>query len=278
MRKKNILGLVGSYRKGGNTETVVKAIAEKMGKEWELSLVRLPKLKISPCKGCYACLLPDKQCNLKDDMAWLLECIDQADTIIFAAPNYALAPVGIVKMISDRAIQAFGYYERFKNKRTAVALTLGKEDYRGYAEMALVAQAGPLGLKVVNLHSFYGTHPGEAAMAEDFQEKIQDMADSLVSEDYEKAVEPHRCPRCFSDLFRIHPQGLECAVCKALAKKEGDALNFFYYHPEFTDEGRLEHMRWLMMKKEEYPSLKNRLKEIQARYKKGHWLSPSSHK
>ncbi len=275
LSKKKILGLVGSYRKSGNTETVVKATAEKMGNDWQLSLIRLPKLKISPCKGCYACLLPDKQCNIKDDMAWLLECINGADTIIFAAPNYALAPVGIIKMISDRTMQALGYYESFKNKRTAVALTLGKEDYRGYADMALVAQAAPLGLKVVNLHSFYGTHPGETAMADDFQEKIQDMADSLVSEDYEKPVEPNRCPRCFSDLFRVHPQGLECAVCKALARQEGDTLNFFYFHPEFTEEGRMEHMKWLLMKKEEYPRLKDRLKEIQNRYTGGQWLSPS---
>ncbi len=275
MAKKKVLGIVASYRKKGNCEIVVKAVAEKMGDDWELSLIRLPGLNIYPCKGCYACLLPGKKCNLQDDMDWLLERISEADSVIFTAPNYIMAPVGIVKMLSDRAIQAFGYYEEFKKKKAAVALTLGKDDYRGYADTALVSQVGTLGVEVVNLQLFYGTHPGEAALADEFGEKIQDMANSLIKQDYEKKAQPDRCPRCFSDLFRIHPDGLECAVCKALAKREGDSLNFFYYHPEFSEEGRMEHMKWLLMKKEEYPSLKDRLKEIQNHYSEGSWLLPS---
>ena len=276
MGKKKVLGIVASYRKIGNTEVVVKAVAGQMGSDWDLSLIRLPKLRIKPCKGCYACLLPGKECNLKDDVSWLFAQIFEADAVIFAAPNYVLAPVGMVKMLADRAIQASGHYEAFKNKRAVVALTLGKEDYRGYADMALIAQVGALGLNVVNLHSFYGTHPGETAMTPDFQEKIQDMSAALLSPDYQKDQEPTRCPRCFSDLFRLRPQGWECALCKALATQEGGNLNFFHFHHEFTEEGRIEHMQWLLMKKEEYPRLKDQLKKIQNNYKEGHWLKPST--
>jgi len=276
MEKKKLLGLVASYRKIGNTEVVVKAIAEQMGSDWDLSLIRLPKLRIKPCKGCYACLLPGKECRIKDDVSWIFTQLLKADAVIFSAPNYVLAPVGIVKMLADRAIQASCHYEAFKNKPTVVALTLGKEDYRGYADTALVAQVGALGLNVVNLHSFYGTHPGETAMAPDFQEKIQDMSKALLAPDYEKTQEARRCPRCFSDLFRLRQEGWECALCKALATQEGEKLNFFHFHHEFTDEGRIEHMRWLLMKKEEYPRIKRTLKEIQNRYKEGHWLKPSS--
>jgi len=276
MGKKTVLGIVASYRKIGNTEVVVKAVAEQMGEGWDLSLIRLPKLSIEPCKGCYACLLPGKECNLKDDVSWLLTQLLEADALIFAAPNYVMAPVGIVKMLADRALQASVHYEAFRQKRTVVALTLGKEDYRGYADMALAAQIAALGLNVVNLHSFFGTHPGETAMEADFQEKIEDLSQALLDPDYQKAQEAGRCPRCFSDLFRLRSQGWECALCKALAKQEGETLNFFHFHREFTDEGRIEHMQWLLMKKEEYPRLKNQLQEIQNRYKEGHWLKPSS--
>ena len=105
MKKKKLLGIVGSYRNLGNCEIVVKSVAEKLGNDWELAMVSLPRLRIEPCKGCYVCLLPDKKCNIKDDVQWLLEQMADADAIIFTAPNYVLGPVGIVKMLADRALQ-----------------------------------------------------------------------------------------------------------------------------------------------------------------------------
>ncbi len=276
MNTKKVLGIVASCRKLGNTEIAVKSIAEKMGSDWELSLIRLPKLSILPCKGCYACLLPGKHCQLGDDVDWLLKSIDQADAIIFGAPNYTLAPVGIVKMLADRSIQAFGFYEQFRKKKTAVILTLGREEYRGYADTALAAQVATLGLDIVSLEYFYGTHPGEVGLAEDFEKRVHLIAAALVSPDFERLTPPGRCPVCLSDLFRVHPEGLECAICKALAKQQGESLDFFFFHPEFTEEGRFEHMNWLLMKKEEYPRIKDRLKRIQDRYQQGNWLLPSS--
>jgi NAD(P)H-dependent FMN reductase len=245
-----------------------------MGEDWELSLVRLPKLSILPCKGCYACLLPDKECNLEDDVTWLLQQINEADAVIFSAPNYALAPVGIVKMLADRALQAAAYYEQFRKKRTTVALTLGREEYRGYADTALAAQVAALGLDVAALEYFYGTHPGEAATAADFEGKVARLVSALIDPDFNGSVSPERCPLCFSDLFRIRPEGLECAVCKALATLEEGTLRFFSFHSEFSEEGRREHMNWLLMKKEEYPRIRGRLKQVQDKYRQGKWISP----
>ena len=275
MGKKKILGIVASCRITGNCEIIVKAVAEKMGDGFELSLVRLPKLKIYPCKGCYACLLPDGKCGLKDDVYWLIDRMRESDSVVYAAPNYTLAPVGIVKMLSDRAIQTSLYLDELKNKRTAVALTLGKEDYRGYADTALASQVRTLGLDVVSLHSFIGTHPGEAAIDGDFEKKISEMAEALRDVNYKSDPGPDRCPRCFSDLFRLRDGALECAVCKSRARQKDGALDFYFYHSEFTEEGRKEHMKWLLMKKMEYPALKDRLKKIQDGYRWGNWISPA---
>jgi hypothetical protein len=101
------------------------------------------------------------------------------------------------------------------------------------------------------------------------------MADALLDDHYKNDTRPNRCPECFSDLFRMRGEALECAVCKSLAKQKGDALDFYFFHPEFTEEGRKEHMKWLLMKKEEYPALKERLKKIQDGYRQGNWLSPA---
>ena len=276
MPAKEVLGIVASYRKVGNCEIAVKAVAERMGDGWELSLVRLPKLEVLPCKGCYVCLLPGMGCNLEDDMEWLLRQIEEADAVVFAAPNYTLGPVGMVKMLSDRALQAVKYSATFRKKPTAVILTLGKEDYRGYSDTALNSQVRTLGLNVVALEHFYCTHPGEIAMADDFVQRVQGLANRLTAGTPAGNVSPDRCPRCFSDLFRVRPEGLECGVCKAQARFENGSLNFFYYHPMFTDEGRKEHFEWLLMKKAEYSSIKDRLREIQDSYREGVWVSPEA--
>jgi len=272
---KKLLGIVASYRKVGNCEIVVKALGGRLGEEWEVSLVRLPRLSIKPCKGCYACLLPGVECTIKDDMEWLFDRMREADAIVVAAPDYILGPVGMVKMLTDRTLQGSKDFELFQEKRTAVALTLGREDYRGYADTALVSQVAGLGLNVVGLELFYGTHPGEVALVEDFDGKIARLADALVSDVSTEERNPNRCPVCRSDLFRLRPDGFECAICKSMAKLEGDRLQFFSFHPAFTKEGQVEHLAWVLGKKEEYPLLKDRLKAIQDRYRGGRWLHPT---
>ncbi len=272
---KTVLGLIASYRKLGNSEIVTKAVARQMGEEWRLSLIRLPKLNISPCRGCYACLIPDKTCLIKDDMAWLLEQIKQADAVVMAAPNYALGPVGIVKMISDRVLQAVHYYFSFKQIPTAVILTLGLEKYNGIAQTALCVQTASLGLNVVHVESFLGTHPGEAGLDDAFAEKTRAIAQFLKTSEEAKTAVPHQCPRCFSDLFRPHSDGgLECAVCKSLARQNGRALDFYYFDPEFTEEGQMKHMQWLLGKKMEYETLKEQLQGIRENFREGQWTSP----
>jgi multimeric flavodoxin WrbA len=274
MNKKKLLGIVASYRKAGNGEIVAKSVAERLGDGWELSLINLPRLRSDPCKGCYVCLLPGKKCMIKDDVEWILERFVEADAIIYTAPDYILGPVAIVKMLTDRALQTYGLHSELGKKKTAVALTLGREDYRGYADTALAAQVHGLGLNVVSLENFYGTHPGEVVLAEDYGEKIATLAESLESDTFEHKVSPNRCPRCFSDLFRIRDGYFECAVCRSKAKLEEEELRFVEFGGQFTDEGRKEHGEWLVMKKLEYMEIKDKLKVIQDRYRGGTWLKP----
>lgn len=273
MAGKKLLGLIASYRRLGNAEIAVKAVAEQM-EGWELSMIRLSQLTILPCKGCYACLLPGIKCNLKDDMDWLLERMAEADAILVAAPNYVLGPVGIMKMMADRALQAGPYCDRLNATKTAVILTLGREDYRGYADTALVAQVSALGMNVSAVELLYGTHPGEIALMSDFDEKIARLRRSLIDDAATLPQAGNRCPRCHSDLFRVREGGLECALCKSLARQEGERLDFYYFHPEFGEEGKKEHMQWLLGKKEEYLKIKEKLGAIQNRYREGNWLKP----
>ena len=47
-----IVVLVGSVRKGGNTELLARAFAEGAGKRHEVELVSVADYSIHPCTGC----------------------------------------------------------------------------------------------------------------------------------------------------------------------------------------------------------------------------------
>jgi len=65
---KKILGIIGSPRKPGNCEIMVKTVSRHIPEEHELRLLRLADFDLRPCKGCYRCLMKDKTCILKDDI------------------------------------------------------------------------------------------------------------------------------------------------------------------------------------------------------------------
>ena len=272
--KKKLLGVIGSYRKIGNSEIVAKAIAARLGDGWELSLVRLPLLEVKPCKGCYACLMPGVTCTIDDDVEWLIGRMLEADALVFAMPDYLLGPIGMMKMLADRGLQFVSRAEALMKKPAVAALTLGKEDYRGYADTALISQVSALELQMRRCELFYGTHPAEIVLSDDFRGKIEILSRALTADTPPEQDKPDRCPRCGSDLFRLRGEHLECALCKSLARLEKGALEFFHFHPEFTPEGRTEHMNWLVMKKEEYGRIRERLNEIREDYKGGNWLTP----
>lgn len=96
------LGLSGSPRRGGNSETLLDqalAAAGEAGAQTEK--VVLSAHRLSPCLGCGAC---EKQgiCIQKDDMQELYEKIAEADAIILASPIYFYSVTAWAKVAIDR--------------------------------------------------------------------------------------------------------------------------------------------------------------------------------
>jgi multimeric flavodoxin WrbA len=97
------IGIVGSPRKGGNTETLtghaLQAIAEE-GLETEL--VRLAGLDIRPCTACMACKGDREWCPIEDDLLPIYEKMKVADAIIIGSPVYFGSASGLVKAFTER--------------------------------------------------------------------------------------------------------------------------------------------------------------------------------
>ena len=97
-----VLGIVGSPRKGGNTETLVDAAlagAEEAGAQVEK--VRLRDLEIAPCLACDACQRTGA-CAQEDDMVGLLANMQASPVWVLGTPVYWWGPTAQFKAFLDR--------------------------------------------------------------------------------------------------------------------------------------------------------------------------------
>lgn len=111
-----VLALVGSYRKNGNTDILVKEVIKGVESEnIDVKYIFLGTLNIGDCKGCEGCK-ETYRCVIKDDMEKLYPLILEADGIILGSPTYFYNVTGVVKNFLNR----FYCYELFDNDDRSV--------------------------------------------------------------------------------------------------------------------------------------------------------------
>ena len=97
-----IVGILGSMRKGGNTEVLLDAALEEAGKAGAVvGKIPLRDKSIAPCDGCQACVQTGV-CIVDDDARWVLDEMLSADGIIWATPVYFWSMSGQTKTLMDR--------------------------------------------------------------------------------------------------------------------------------------------------------------------------------
>jgi multimeric flavodoxin WrbA len=118
-----VLGIVGSPRISGNTETLVDEIlsgAEEAGASIEK--VILNKLEIKPCQACNSCYKTGK-CAQEDDMEGLLDTMLGSDLWILGTPVYWWGPTAQFKAFLDRWYHP--KHQEFKGKKAIIVVPLG---------------------------------------------------------------------------------------------------------------------------------------------------------
>lgn len=101
----NVLAVLASPRKGGNTEILVDEIlkgAELKGHIAEK--VRLYDYDILPCLDCRGCKRASSgyTCALSDEMVKIYTRLEEADLIILGTPIYWYGPTAKMKLFIDR--------------------------------------------------------------------------------------------------------------------------------------------------------------------------------
>ena len=100
----NVLAIVGSPRKGGNTDILVDRViqgAKSQRPDVSVTKIYVNDLGLEPCRGDVSCRKTGK-CVISDDMARILEMIEQADALILGSPLYRGYLPGQMKVLLDR--------------------------------------------------------------------------------------------------------------------------------------------------------------------------------
>jgi len=98
-----VLGISGSPRRHGNTETLLDSFldgAKAAGASVEK--VVLKEINYSPCRGCNACHKTG-ECIVKDDAPGVYDRILAADIVAVASPIYSMGITAQLKGFIDRA-------------------------------------------------------------------------------------------------------------------------------------------------------------------------------
>lgn len=131
MEKVNILIVIGSSRKNGNTDQLASAFqhgAETAGHRIER--IFLGDKTVNGCRGCNACRYA-KPCVLKDDFPAMVPAIRNADLIVFASPLYFWTISARLKAFIERfyclaeedSHPPMGRYEKYPVKDCALLMS-----------------------------------------------------------------------------------------------------------------------------------------------------------
>ena len=131
INRRQVLGIVGSPRRGGNTEIMVDEVlrgAEEAGAE--VRKVILSDLDIAPCDACMACETTG-ECTIADDMEGLLKQMEQSDVWVLGTPVYWWGPSAQFKTFVDRWFsKVFGPQDKaiFRGRRVILVIPMGEAD------------------------------------------------------------------------------------------------------------------------------------------------------
>jgi multimeric flavodoxin WrbA len=272
---KMLLGIIGSPRKMGNCELMVKQIAAATPGSPRLSMVRLVEKDIRPCKACYRCLTGD--CPHQDDFERVFQAVLDADAVIVTAPAYLRGTHSSLQRFLDRGLQAYRHVDALYGKPAVAVATAGVQDGEGSALLGVENFIRQLGLSLKGRAVVRATFPGDAIVFEEGGSAARRLADALVSKDA-YAPEGVACPECKGTYFEFRGTDtiycLSCGGTGTLSTEGGNVRPVIGppAHSWRTKEDMASHGKWLIAQRDEFLRQRERLKEAVKPYLGGDFI------
>jgi multimeric flavodoxin WrbA len=284
-----VLGIVGSARRWGNSELMVRqALEGALAEGATARMIRLTSLQLESCTGCMRCVLGGKSCPLEDDMAWLVGAIQAADGLVLAAPTYFLGPAAVIKLVLDRLLMVTGRMESdLPAPRPAVTIaTAGLEHWRGVTLPYLNAMVGAFGYRTIESLNAIAPGPGEVLLDDELMARTRTAGRRLGRGELEPSpAPPNVCPTCHCDSFTLRGDRAVCPICgrEALVVPSGDTIALCFDRVSgtshrWTPDALRRHMsEWVMATGPRFMDLRSEIKARRRAHRKVDigWLCPA---
>lgn len=177
-----VLGILGSPRKGGNTE---KLLDEALMGAWdsgaEVEKISVGDMKIAPCDACDACLKTGR-CTIQDDMLPIYDMLLDYDAIVLASPIFFYGLTAQVKALVDRCQalwhRKYTLRKRPKTKKGLFISTAGGQGEKVFegAKLSVKYFFDTMGVVSFDSLLYTGTDPKRALI--DFSYALNSAYDS----------------------------------------------------------------------------------------------------
>jgi len=122
-----VLGIVGSPRKGGNTEILMRETLQTISQNGiEVETILLADKNIQPCNACLVCKKKKNFCAIQDDFNPILEKIKKTDGLILGSPVYFGSATPNIKALIDRVGYVFRNGENFLERKVGAPLVVAR--------------------------------------------------------------------------------------------------------------------------------------------------------
>jgi len=267
----NFLGIIGSKRKSGNCEVVVKEISRQLPVEHRLTLLRLPDFDIRHCSGCYRCLVKEDRCVIEDDLPVVLEAIAAADALILAVPTYFLAAHSCLKVLIDRGLSFYSMADRLWEKPAVGVGVAGIRGKEGSTLLDIEKFFATILADNKQSEIIYGALPGETMLSKANRQVAKDLGQRLFG--LKKMHAGPHCSLCGGQTFRFLPDGrVRCMLCSEsgnLQVRDGQlALDIeMGEHPVLANRtAALKHRDWLLGMVARFSEDRDKLKAVRREF------------
>lgn len=275
----NILGIIGSPRRRGNCELMVKAVSRQIERPHQMRLLRLTEFDLRPCRACYRCLF-EGACPLDDDHGLVVESLLAADALIMAVPTYFLGPNSCLKRFTDRGLALYPHLEALWGKPAVAVGIAGVPGREGYTLLGIESALRLLFAEIRGQALVYAALPGAVFLDHANRETAARLARALGQTT--PPVEHPCCPLCGGKTFRfLDHHNVRCMLCSnagpITAGPAGVGVDIRPGPHELflTREDAIAHRDWLVGMKSEFESWKTRLREVAREFGGGgDWIRP----
>lgn len=191
----NIIGIIASQRKEGNTAFIVNKILEGAKEQGaETSVFGFSDLYIEPCRGCWACHKGDHGCVINDDMQKIYDAMEHTDAIVLGLPIYMGQISAQGKIFTDRLFARFSprfspfFKENAVKQKLILSFNQGNPDanlFKSYVDYTK-RMFEVLEFDVEEVPVITGMRNGPAHEREDLRTGLKDFGSALVLEGYRK--------------------------------------------------------------------------------------------